>query len=619
MIEGSNLLETLRLPQDIKKLDAQSLEELCSEIRQVLINTVSKNGGHLSSNLGVVELTVALHKAFNFANDRLVFDVGHQCYTHKILTGRLEKFGTLRQQGGISGFPRPSESIYDAFSAGHSSTSVSAAFGMSQAKSLKKDNGYVVAVIGDGALTGGLAYEALNNAGRSKDKLIVILNDNKMSISRNVGAMSRHLAVLRIRPEYHTFKSKTERLILHIPLVGKPLRNGIFKLKRAMKGLLFKSSLFEDMGFMYLGPVDGHDLKKLGDVLEIAKNARKPVLLHVNTIKGKGYSFAEKGPNVFHGVSAFDVETGERLSSGESFSSAFGAALCGFAENDKRICAITAAMCESTGLEPFQKQFRSRFYDVGIAEQHAVTFAAGLSISGMIPVFAVYSTFLQRAYDQILHDAALQNLKVILAIDRAGVVGEDGETHQGVFDVAFLSSIPNITIYSPATFNELRHDMKLAIYNDKGVVAIRYPRGGETENAGELDLSEKLFDVFFDENAGLTLVTYGRETGEVYKAAQRLTAEGVSLKLVKLNCIRPVPEGVLDIVLCSKKVYFFEEGMKNGGIAQQMTTRLYEKGYTGTVSITAVDDRFIPHATVEETLKMLELDAESIYNKIKEG
>lgn len=595
-------------PNEIKKLDKLQTEQLCKELRKALLTSVAKTGGHLASNLGAVELTVALHKNFNLPKDKIIFDVGHQCYVHKMLTGRLDRFDTLRQKGGISGFPRPDESEYDAFSAGHSSTSVSAAFGIAEANREKHENGYVVAVVGDGAISGGLIYEGLNNAGRSKDKLIVILNDNKMSISKNVGAMSKYLAKVRSKRGYHKFKTGIEKFLIHIPFCGEKLVSIAIKVKQAFKGMFFKSTIFEDFGFSYLGPIDGHDLDKLDYMISLAKNEKRPVLLHINTVKGKGYSYAEKIPSSYHGVNPFDVETGESAPSGPNFSKEFGKALVSFSENDKRICAITAAMGDSTGLNEFEKKFKSRYYDVGIAEEHAVTFASGLSSGGMIPFFAVYSTFLQRSYDMIIHDAALQNLKVILCIDRAGIVGADGETHQGVFDVSFLNAIPNVTVYSPATFKELRYDMKCAIYNDSGVVAIRYPRGNEIE----ADMPEPAdYYVLGNMESDKAIVAYGREIGQVLKANEKLDA-----KIIAFNKIKPINEEAVKEALRCKKLYFFEEGMKSGGFAEHFVSVLYEKGYKGEVSVTAIE-KFVPHSTVDEALMDLGLDANSIEKQVK--
>lgn len=609
------LLSQIKSPQDVKKLNNDQLNLLCGEIRSKMIETVSVNGGHLASNLGTVELTVAIHKCFNSPNDKIVFDVGHQCYTHKLLTGRFDSFDTLRTSRGLSGFPRPDESEHDSFMVGHSSTSISAAFGMSQAKKIKGQSGYVVAVIGDGSLSGGLAYEALNNAGRAKDNLIVILNDNKMSISKNVGSMSRYLALIRSRQRYYSFKDKTYKIISKIPLFGQHLANLIVKLKTVIKGVFYNSTIFEDMGFFYLGPVDGHNIEKVSDLLNAAKSMRRPVVLHVNTVKGKGYSFAEQSATSFHGVSSFDVETGERKSSGRNFSKEFGSALCQIASNDKRICAISAAMTESTGLDDFKKKYKNRFFDVGIAEQHAVTFSAGLGISGLVPVFAVYSTFLQRAYDQVLHDAALQKIKLVLAIDRAGIVGEDGETHQGVFDVSFLSAIPNITIYSPATYKELCYSLKRAVYNDEGVVAIRYPRGSENSILSDYEFTESPFDVIGSGKIGI--VTYGREFAECKKAAERLKADGINVKIIKLNRIKPIDEGAFDEAMSCERIFFYEEGMKIGGISEQFSSALSERGFSGKISITAINDRFVRHASVNECLIELGLDSDSIYNDIK--
>lgn len=610
------LLDSIKSPSDLKALSIDQLNVLCSEIRSQLIETVSQNGGHLASNLGTVELTVAIHRCFNSPKDKIVFDVGHQCYTHKMLTGRLDRFSTLRKKDGISGFPRPDESEYDSFLVGHSSTAISAAFGMSQAKNMKNQGGYVIAVVGDGSLSGGLAYEALNNAGRSHDNLIVVLNDNKMSISKNVGAMSRYLALIRSRPHYYQIKDKTLRVLRKIPLVGKPISNGIIKLKSTLKGLIYNSTIFEDMGFFYLGPVDGHNIEKMSNLFNAAKNMRRPVVIHVNTVKGKGYSFAEQQATEFHGVSRFDIETGERVPAKDSYSKEFGKAICSFAENDKRVCAISAAMTESTGLADFRRRFKQRFYDVGIAEQHAVTFAAGLSISGMIPIFAVYSTFLQRAYDQILHDAALQHLKIVIGIDRAGIVGEDGETHQGVFDVSFLSAIPGITIYSPCTYHELRYSLKCAIYNDPGVVAVRYPRGSEPQLPDEYKPQPCNYSVFGDSDK-ICIVTYGREYAAVVDAAMRLKSEGISLKIVKLNRILPIDTGAINAAMISDRLFFFEEGMKSGGVADEFALKCMENGYKGDVHISAVDGVFVRHATVAQSLKELRLDADSVYETIK--
>ena len=439
------LIEKIKSPQDIKNLSVKELENLSDEIRQEIVSVVSKNGGHLSPNLGVVELTIALHKVFNSPKDKIVFDVGHQCYAHKIITGRFSQMDTLRKEGGLSGFPSHSENPNDAFGAGHSSTSISAAYGLQCANILNDDDSYVVAVIGDGALSGGLAYEGLNNAGRSKKNFIVVLNDNKMSISKNVGSMARYLTSIRIKPSYLNTKSNVEKFLTRIPVIGMGLFRFFKSIKDFIKHRIVKNrTIFEDMGFSYYGPFDGHNIGELITALNAAKRKKGPVLIHTITTKGKGYEFAEKNPKDFHGTAPFDVDTGLTDGGSRSYSDVFGEALCELAESDDKICAITAAMQLGTGLSDFAQKYKSRFFDVGIAEEHAVTFGSGLAMGGMIPVFAVYSTFLQRSYDQIIHDASIQQLHLILAIDRAGIVGEDGKTHQGLFDTSFLNNIPNV-------------------------------------------------------------------------------------------------------------------------------------------------------------------------------
>ncbi len=523
-----NLLHTLKFPQDLRKLNEEQQKNLCWEIRQRLIRTLSSTGGHLASNLGAVELTVALHTVFDLPQDQIVWDVGHQSYTHKLLTGRLKNFSKIRQEGGISGFPRPSESEYDAFIGGHASTSVSAAYGLAKAKTLTGDRHHVIAVVGDGAFTGGMVYEALNNAGRSGDRLIVVLNDNHMSISESVGSLARYLAEKRTTQGYAQLKDTVEQALLKIPLVGNTARDMIYNSKALLRQTIYHSNMFEDFGFDYLGPVDGHDIPLLVQTFRRAKALEKPVLVHINTIKGKGYPYAEKNPSTFHGVGKFDYESGELKPSSENFSSVFGQELVRLAQEDDRICAITAAMQGGTGLDGFAKQFepKNRFFDVGIAEEHAVTFACGLAAGGMLPVFAVYSTFLQRGFDQLIHDAAIEQQHVLLAVDRAGLVGDDGETHQGMFDAAFLSQIPGTTVYSPATFADLRYAMQKALYETDGLVAVRYPRGGEPTFSPKLP--EEPAEWLHLKYGGETLViSYGREFGEVYRAAQSLAERSI--------------------------------------------------------------------------------------------
>lgn len=446
------LLEGIRSPRDIKSLDREQLSALCEEMREVIIETVSHNGGHLASNLGVVELTVALCLAFDPPKDSIVWDVGHQSYAYKLLTGRYPQFSTIRREGGLAGYPCREESEFDTFSSGHSSTSISAALGISEANAVQGKDGYVAAVIGDGALTGGLAYEGLNNAGRLHRNFIVILNDNTMSISKNVGSIARYLTYIRTKPGYIKIKRNLEISFQRLPLLGKPLAALLRHMKARIKKFFYNPTIFDDLGFAYYGPFDGHNIKELTETLESAKLLHKPVLLHVRTYKGKGYQYAEQDPGMYHGLSGFDVDTGDTGAKSQSFSDAFGEALCQLAEEKPSICAITAAMQSGTGLSGFRERFKNRFYDVGISEGHAATFAGGLAAGGMLPVFAVYSSFLQRAYDQLIHDVSLQGAKVLLAIDRAGIVGEDGKTHQGVFDAAFLQTIPHVTLYSPAFF-----------------------------------------------------------------------------------------------------------------------------------------------------------------------
>lgn len=610
-----NLLNKIDSPEDLRKLSLSELNELCSEIREKIIQTVSSNGGHLASNLGVVELTVALHRVFGSMDDKIVWDVGHQSYTHKILTGRRDRISTIRTQGGLSGYPNRSESAYDPFNVGHSSTSISAALGIASANVLNHNPGHVVAVIGDGALTGGLAYEGLNNAGRFTKNFVVILNDNKMSISRNVGSIARYLAHIRTKPGYFKVKGNVETVLDHVPLVGKPIHHALSKSKAALKQVLYDNTIFEDMGFYYYGPFDGHDLKKLMDVLENTKNIEHPVLLHVLTRKGKGYPFAEQNPGTFHAISSFDIETGNSESSGENFSSVFGNLISNFATQDDKICAITAAMQLGTGLSGFAKQFPSRFFDTGIAEEHAVTFAGGLAAGGMLPVFAIYSTFLQRGYDQIIHDAAIQRVKVIFAIDRAGVVGEDGETHQGIFDVAFLNSIPNITVYSPSYYDELYLDFNQALYHCDGAAAVRYPRGKQMFKPFDFKSSCKAFDTYGDDNARIVMVTYGRMFSFACKALTALKDVGVPTRIVKLNRIKPIDS---DAVICSakaEKIFFFEEGIEQGGVGEHFNYLLSKSNFQGKFYLHGIAN-FVPHATMQQSLDALGLNDKGMKNFI---
>ncbi len=610
------MLSKITSPKDIKNSDIQSLEALSEEIRYKLIETVSKNGGHLASNLGMVELTIALHKVFDSPKDQIVFDVGHQCYTHKLLTGRYENFSTLRTKDGISGFCRPDESEHDIFFSGHSATSISAGLGLASAKSLKNENDYVISVIGDGSFTGGMAFEALNNGGRSKTKHIIILNDNKMSISENVGSFAKYLALIRSKPEYYSFKANTEKIISKIPF-GKKIVNELYKLKTDVKNTLYKqSTFFEDLGYRYMGPIEGHNIENLVAALNSAKSVNGPVLLHVITVKGKGYDHAEKFPSLYHGISKFNVDTGEPISSALSYSDKFGEILCSYAKDDKDIAAITAAMGIGTGLRCFSETYPERFFDVGIAEEHAVTFASGLAKNKMKPVFAVYSTFLQRCYDQLIHDVALQKEKIIFAIDRAGFVGEDGETHQGIFDVPFLGTIPDIKVYSPCCFKSLEEDLKAALYSDKGSVAIRYPRGSEKNNTDVLSFCGLDYSTYGNMKSENIIVTYGRITSEAIEATNYFKNKNTDCCLLSLNRIIPIPDGAVKTVFSKKNVFFFEEGQKNGGIAERLGSLLLEKGFKGNYYIKAVPGEFVRQASQEQQLSHYGLDKDGMINKI---
>ena len=605
-------LSDLELPGDLKSLTLQQCKYLCTDIRNLLISSVSRTGGHLASNLGVVELTMAIHRNFDSPNDKIVWDVGHQSYVHKILTGRADQLGSLRQENGISGFPKPEESVHDSFIAGHSSTSLSVACGIAEAMKLQGRDNYAVAVIGDGAMTGGMVYEAMNNCCCKEDSnLIVILNDNNMSISKSVGALGKYLTSLRNSEKYLDTKRKVEKNLNQIPVVGMKMAKGMKYAKDAIKSTILERTMFEDMGFIYLGPINGHSLTELEQVMHMAKSYHKPVFIHVKTMKGKGYLPAEKNPGEYHGISRFDIETGNpEVAAKDSYSTAFGKELVELAEADERICAITAAMKYGTGLQFFGKRFPERFYDVGIAEQHAVTFAGGLASMGQIPVFAVYSTFLQRAYDQLIHDVAIGKLHVVLGVDRAGIVGEDGETHQGLFDVAMLTSIPNTVIYSPSCYEELRLCMKKAIYANKGLAAVRYPRGAEDVSFNRDVISTE--HVFNRHSGSDTLIiTYGRLYNEAYKAQSLLTERGVKSDILKLTKIFPIARDIIREIKDYRHIVFFEEAERQGGISEKFGDLLMEEGYTGDYSrVTA--DGFIKQASVKSALSKLGLTSDKM-------
>ena len=601
------ILSNINSVDDVKKLNNDEINLLCDEIRGEIIDVVSKNGGHLASSLGAVELTVALHRVFSSPRDAIIFDVGHQSYAHKLLTGRLDRFSTLRQQGGISGFMRPDESEHDPFVTGHSSNSISAAYGIYKAKSML-GGGTAIAVIGDGAMTGGMAYEALNNAGGKKGNFIVVLNDNKMSISKNVGAMPRAFTKMRNRKGYHKMKFAVSTFLLKIPFIGKPAHNLIFSIKEAFKSLVYKNNIFTSLGFNYLGPVNGHDIEAMERLFTIAKSYNRPTLVHVVTTKGKGYTYAESSPKDYHGVSAFDIDKGKDISSVKSYSDAAGEALCELAAKNKKVCAITAAMTEGTGLKDFAAKYKSRFFDVGIAEQHAVTFAAGLASGGMIPFFAVYSTFLQRGYDQVLHDAAIANVPIKLLVDRAGIVGDDGESHQGVFDVAYLSTIPNVNIYSPCYYDELK-ELIFDTADKKELSVIRYPRGVENKNFdGEINGDYTLLS-----NGGeKVIVTYGR----VFSCAVEAQKSLGNTDVLKLNKVFPVSEEIVNLLLKYKEIYFFEEGVLSGGIAEHIGCRLLEKGFAGRYTVKAINNEFVGASTIQSALKKYKLDRESMIETV---
>ncbi|MBE6919004.1 MAG: 1-deoxy-D-xylulose-5-phosphate synthase [Ruminococcaceae bacterium] len=611
------ILERIYDPKDVKDLNDEEARVLCGELREFLLGQVSRTGGHLASNLGVVELTVAIHRVFDTARDRLVFDVGHQCYVHKALTGRRAMFDTLRQFQGLSGFPKPYESEHDAFIAGHASNSVSVALGMARARTQQKEDYHVLALTGDGALTGGLSFEGLNDAGASREPLIVILNDNGMSIDANVGGMSSHLSHLRTKPGYNALKKRYRQALTHSN-VGTRFYNASRDVKQFLKkSLLPESTMFEDMGFHYMGPVDGHDVEELTNVLQWAKEQRSPVLVHVNTVKGKGYSFAEQEPNRFHGVSPFDVQTGKPLKSGgASYSSVFGEALTELAAEDERICAISAAMVDGTGLTPFAKAFPDRFFDVGISEGHAVAMAAGIAKQGSIPVFAVYSSFLQRGFDMLLHDVALSGLHVVLAVDRAGLVGADGETHHGCFDPNYLAQIPGMTVLCPASFAELRSMLRKAVLEIDGPVAIRYPRGGE-EAYHDCCGGEAMTTLH--EGSECTIVSYGTLINEALKAADILQEKGISASVVKLNRIAPLTGDDLKPLHGGSTLLVLEDCVEAGCVGQRLAALLLQSGIAPKrLILKNSGSAFVQQGSVPQLYHALGLDGEGVAATLEE-
>ena len=615
-----NILDNIHNYEDLQKLDETKRVQLCQQIREFLVSQISKTGGHLASNLGVVELTVAIETVFNTAKDRLVFDVGHQSYVHKILTGRRDAFDSLRQFGGIAGFPKPSESVCDAFIAGHSSSSVSIALGMARARTLMGEDYDVIALLGDGAATGGMAFEGLNDAAVSDEPIIVILNDNELSIDRNVGGMASHLAKLRTKEKYLGMKQRYRNTLRKVPggdVIFRFTRN----VKDIVRRMLIPETMFESMGFTYLGPVDGHDTENLIALLRIAKDMKRPVLLHVLTQKGKGYGPSEEHPKLFHGVGRFDPVTGEvALKSGETFSSVFGQTMCELASKDSKVCAITAAMPGGTGLLDFKKQFPKRLFDVGIAEEHAMSMAGGLAKQGMTPVVALYSTFLQRSYDMILQDVCMQKLHVVLAVDRAGLVGEDGETHHGVFDVGFLRQAPGMAILCPASLAELRDMMHWAVSKYKGPIAVRYPRGSDgayTHTAWQE--CGKSGVCCHRKGEDVTIVTYGNLINNALAAAEELEAQGISATVLRLLSVAPLPSDQICMQMSENPhIVIIEESCSQSGISRDLAWQIQKVNPACRVDCVDLGANYVTHGAVNTLYKHLGLDAGSIANFVRE-
>ncbi|MGN0205088.1 MAG: 1-deoxy-D-xylulose-5-phosphate synthase [Coprococcus sp.] len=614
----SGYLDRINEANDIKKIEPEAYEALAEEIRSFIIQSVSEKGGHLASNLGVVELTMALHLCLDFPNDKLIWDVGHQSYTHKLLTGRKADFSGLRTFGGMSGFPKHKESPCDAFDTGHSSTSISAALGYARARDLKGENRTVVAVIGDGSMTGGMAYEALNNVSRLKSNMIIVLNDNKMSISENVGGLSRHLTALRTRESYLDFKIDVEKRLKQIPHVGDSVARSVKRSKDSIRQLLVKGGFFEDFGIKYIGPVDGHDIREMVRVINALKRLNEPVVMHVVTQKGRGYEPAEKNPAAFHGVGSFDIDTGAPLAGKSvSYTSVFSRTICRMAGEHEDIVAVCAAMPDGTGLSAFAKHFPKRFYDVGIAEQHAVTFAAGLAAAGMKPFVAIYSSFLQRAYDQIIHDVCIQNLPVVFCVDRAGLVGADGETHQGIFDLSYLSMIPNMTVCAPKNKYEF-YDMLQFAYRHQGPIAIRYPRG-EAYDGYKNKRSPIVYgksEVLF-EGEKVALLAVGSMVKTALEVREKLLDTGINATVINGRFVAPLDKECLER-LCSghKLIVTLEENILKGGFGEACADYLLEKKADVRFIHIGVPDVYVEHGGVEQLKKTLRMDADSVAERI---
>lgn len=612
------ILEKIKEANDVKQLSLSECEQLAQEIRDFLIRSLSETGGHLASNLGVVELTIALHRFLHFPEDKLVWDVGHQAYTHKILTGRKEQFATLRKTGGLSGFPKRKESDCDAFDTGHSSTSISAGLGLVQARDLKGENYQVVSVIGDGALTGGMAYEALNNAAELKKNFIIILNDNEMSITRNVGGMSSYLDHIRMAAPYTELKMGVTNALKKIPKVGDGMVDALHKTKSSIKQLVIPGMLFENMGLTYLGPVDGHDMRQLGKVLQEAKRKQGPVLIHVLTEKGRGYEPAMRHPARFHGAAPYEIETGLPKSNGNpSYTDIFSTVMRKFGDREPDVVAVSAAMVPGTGLKRFGNMFPERLFDVGIAEEHAVTFAAGLALGGLRPVVAIYSSFLQRAVDQILHDVCMQNLPVVFAVDRAGLVGSDGETHHGCFDLSYLSMMPNMTVMAPKNKWELSDMLKFAI-RQKSPVAIRYPRGeaytGLEDYRAPIEMGKA---EILKKGKEIAILAVGNMVRTAVQVTENLRNCGYEPTLVNMRFVKPLDMDLLEILREDHSlIVTMEENVKSGGFGEQVMTYYGSRLHSPAVRIVAIEDQFVPHGSVEDLMHQQQMDSASVTERI---
>ena len=612
------ILEKIKEANDVKQLSLSECEQLAQEIRDFLIRSLSETGGHLASNLGVVELTIALHRFLHFPEDKLVWDVGHQAYTHKILTGRKEQFATLRKTGGLSGFPKRKESDCDAFDTGHSSTSISAGLGLVQARDLKGENYQVVSVIGDGALTGGMAYEALNNAAELKKNFIIILNDNEMSITRNVGGMSSYLDHIRMAAPYTELKMGVTNALKKIPKVGDGMVDALHKTKSSIKQLVIPGMLFENMGLTYLGPVDGHDMRQLGKVLQEAKRKKGPVLIHVLTEKGRGYEPAMRHPARFHGAAPYEIETGLSKSNGNpSYTDIFSTVMRKFGDREPDVVAVSAAMVPGTGLKRFGNMFPERLFDVGIAEEHAVTFAAGLALGGLRPVVAIYSSFLQRAVDQILHDVCMQNLPVVFAVDRAGLVGSDGETHHGCFDLSYLSMMPNMTVMAPKNKWELSDMLKFAI-RQKSPVAIRYPRGeaytGLEDYRAPIEMGKA---EILEKGKEIAILAVGNMVRTAVQVTENLRNCGYEPTLVNMRFVKPLDMDLLEILREDHSlIVTMEENVKSGGFGEQVMTYYGSRLHSPAVRIVAIEDKFVPHGSVEDLMHQQQMDSASVTERI---